>query len=53
MPTRRSGFRKNAIVTVIVVSPIAVLAALFYLLAMAYQAQLDAMGRTDQPRAAP
>lgn len=53
MPKRGSGYRKNLIVTVVVLSPIAVLAALFYLLAMAYQARLDSMGRIDQPRAAP
>lgn len=51
MPIRRSGARKNAVLLAIVLSPIAVLAALFYLLAMGYQARLDAMARPDQPRA--
>lgn len=54
MPSaRRSGWKKNAIVTGVILSPIAVLAALFWLLAAAYQAELDGGGGERQPRALP
>ncbi|MFI4881919.1 MAG: hypothetical protein ACIAQU_04975 [Phycisphaerales bacterium JB064] len=51
--SRTGGWKKNAIVTGVVLSPIAVLALLFWLLASAYQAELDRGGQPDQPRALP
>ncbi len=57
---RRSGWKKNAIVTGVVLSPIAVLIVLFVLLNRAYQAELDGGDTTrpverqsDQPLALP
>jgi hypothetical protein len=52
-PDRKRGWKKNAIVTGVVLSPIAVLALLFWLLAAAYQSELDRGGGGDQPRALP
>ncbi len=54
--SRRNGWKKNAIVTGVILSPIAILALLFWLLAGAYQAELDHGATTrpaDQPRALP
>lgn len=45
---RRSGWKKNAIVTGVVLSPIAVLIIIFVLLNGAYQAELDG-GDTTRP----
>ena len=54
MSTRRSrGWKKNAIVTGVILSPIAVLALIFWLLADAYQAELDRPEKPIQPRALP
>ena len=50
---RRQGRKKNAIVTAVILSPIAVLALLFWLLASAYQSQLERGQGTTQPRAEP
>ncbi|MEQ8843723.1 MAG: hypothetical protein RIB58_02625 [Phycisphaerales bacterium] len=50
---RRRGWKKNAIVTGVILSPIAVLALIFWLLALGYQSELDRGASVDQPRAAP
>ncbi|MFI4917022.1 MAG: hypothetical protein ACIAS6_11025 [Phycisphaerales bacterium JB060] len=56
---RTTGWKKNAIVTGVVLSPIAVLIVLFWLLNLAYQAELEGGAtaqpgeRTGQPRALP
>lgn len=39
--SRRYGWKKNAIVTGVILSPIAILALIFWLLAAAYQSELD------------
>lgn len=54
--SRRNGWKKNAIVTGVILSPIAILALLFWLLAAAYQSELDRerpTGTGDQPLALP
>ncbi|NRA57169.1 MAG: hypothetical protein HRU13_03510 [Phycisphaerales bacterium] len=50
---RRSGWKKNAIVTGVLLSPIAVLALIFYLLSLGYQAELQRGSSGPQPRALP
>ena len=55
-PNRRTGWKKNAIVTGVVLSPIAVLIVLFWLLNRAYQVELESGATSrpaDQPRALP
>ncbi len=49
----RHGWKKNAIVTGVILSPIAVLALLFWLLAAAYQSELHRHDPGVQPRALP
>ncbi|MEQ8317238.1 MAG: hypothetical protein RIA68_07265 [Phycisphaerales bacterium] len=58
--SRRGGWKKNAIVTGVVLSPIAVLIVLFVLLNQAYQAELEGGAatrpvdqRADQPQTQP
>lgn len=54
--SRRDGWKKNAIVTGVILSPIAILALLFWLLAVAYQSELDRdrpASPGTQPRALP
>lgn len=50
---RRQGWRKNAIVTGVILSPIAVLALIFWLLALGYQSELSRGEGVDQPRTLP
>lgn len=50
---RRNGWKKNAIVTGVILSPIAVLALIFWLLSLGYQAELDRDSSDPQPRALP
>jgi hypothetical protein len=50
--SRRLGWKKNAIVTAVILSPIAILALLFWLLAGAYQSELD-RGATSRPGVQP
>lgn len=55
-PTRRTGWKKNAIVTGVILSPIAVLIVLFWLLNRAYEVELHGGATSqpaDQPRALP
>lgn len=50
---RRQGWKKNAIVTGVILSPIAVLALIFWLLALGYQSEMDRDDGVNQPRALP
>jgi len=48
--SRRNGWKKNAIVTGVLLSPIAILALIFWLLAAAYQSELDRPRAADPAR---